>query len=157
MWHCNLFFSGANDIWFSFRGTIYQNNSLLTLEDIGEWNDALLCMTDLTACCQPPYASGNRTALGNWYLPNGTRVPSQTNTTEWDFFRTRDHSMILLHRRRGGKNGIYRCVIPDEMNVNQTAYIGLYSNNTGEMFVGHAQRVVQCCLQMSSGCLSLSL
>ena len=57
--------------------------------------------------------------------------------------------MILLHRRRGGKNGIYRCVIPDEMDVIQTAYIGLYSNNTGEMFVGHAQRVVQCCLQMS--------
>ena len=58
---------------------------------------------------------------------------------EWNFYRTRGSSVVLLHRRRGGEEGIYRCVIPDEMDVVQTAYIGLYSNNTGEMFVGHAQ------------------
>ena len=29
-------------------------------------------------------------------------------------------------------DGIYRCEIPDAMNVIQTLYIGLYTNTTGE-------------------------
>ena len=29
-------------------------------------------------------------------------------------------------------DGVYRCEIPDAMNVNQTLYIGVYTNNTGE-------------------------
>ena len=40
--------------------------------------------------------------------------------------------MVLLHRRRGGENGIYRCVVPDAMNVIQTIYIGVYTGNSGE-------------------------
>ena len=42
----------------------------MTLEDIGKGADtALLCVTNLTACCQ-------REVLGKWLFPNGTRVPS---------------------------------------------------------------------------------
>ena len=40
--------------------------------------------------------------------------------------------MVRLQRRRGGVNGIYRCEIPDAMNVNQSLYIGVYTNSTGE-------------------------
>ena len=109
---------------FWFRGTTYQNNSLVTLEDIGEWRDALLCVTDQTACCRPPYSGS---ALGNWFFPNGTRVPS-TGT----FDRTRDQSVILLHRRRGGMTGIYSCVVPDAAGVLQTITIGVYLADTGE-------------------------
>ena len=29
-------------------------------------------------------------------------------------------------------NGIYHCKIPDAMNVNQSLYIGVYTNSTGE-------------------------
>ena len=117
---------GAVSFWF--RGTTYQNNSIVTLEDIGEWDDALLCVTDLTACCRPPYTMS---ALGNWFFPNGTRVPASGNN--WDIYRTRGASEILLHRRRsGGVTGIYSCDLPDAMNVHQTIYIGVYSANTGE-------------------------
>ena len=35
-----------------------------------------------------------------------------------------------MHRRRGGEDGIYRCEIPDSVNVVQTIYIGLYTTNT---------------------------
>ena len=123
--------SSFPDVWFSLNGTTYQNNSLVTLEDIGENNTALLCITNLTACCQHPYTGDNGSAIGNWFFPNGSRVPSGTN--EWDFYRSRKQSVVLLHRRRGGVEGIYCCEIPDSMNVIQNIYIGVYNTSTGEI------------------------
>ena len=99
----------------------------MTLEDIGEGDGALLCVTDLTACCRPPYLS---LRVGNWFFPNGTRVPS--SGSQWDFYRTTGQSVLLLQRRRGGVTGIYSCVIPDAMNASQTIYIGVYTASTGE-------------------------
>ena len=99
----------------------------MTLEDIGKGADtALLCVTNCTACCK-------HEALGKWLFPNGTRVPNEyVNNSKWDFFRDRGQMMVLLHRRRGGMDGIYRCEIPDSMYVTQTMYIGVYTANTGE-------------------------
>ena len=125
-------FPGAGDVWFSLRNTTYQNNSIVTLEDIGEGDDALLCITNLTACCRPPYTS-ERDALGNWFFPNGTRVPS--SGSQWDFHRTRGQMVVLLHRRRGGVEGIYRCEIPDTFGFTQTLYIGVYSASSGEWLI----------------------
>ena len=126
LWH---FLTGtAEGVRFFLRGITYQNNGLVALEDIGEWSNALLCVTDKTACCQHPY-----TAQGNWFFPNGTRVPSVVvNNTWWDFYRIRDQMIVFMNRRRGGVNGIYRCEIPDAMNFTQAVYIGVYTANTGE-------------------------
>ena len=93
----------------------------MTLEDIGEGNDALLCMTNLTGFCG---RSENRSVLGDWYFPNGTVVPSSGE--QWNFYRTRDQMVVRLNRRRGGVEGIYCCEIPDSMNVTQTVHIGVY-------------------------------
>ena len=112
---------------FVLNGTTYQNNSNVTLENIGDGDGALLCLTDLTVCCQSSYVSS---PLGNWFFPNETRVPS--SGAQWDFHRTRGQSVVFLRRRRGGVNGIYSCVIPVAMNVTQTIYIGVYSASTGE-------------------------
>ena len=101
----------------------------MTLEDIGDGDNALRCVTDQTACCRPPYTDSiGLTAKGYWWFPNGTRVPS--SGVRWDFHRTRGQSAILLHRRRGGEEGIYSCVIPDAMNVYQTIHIGVYSTTS---------------------------
>ena len=119
---------------FSLRGTTYQNNSLVSLEDIGEGYGALLCMTDQPACCRPSYIDSVwLTAFGNWFFPNGTRVPSSGNN--WDMHRTRGHMVLPLHRRKGGTEGIYHCVILDAMNVSQTIYIGVYPAETGEWYM----------------------
>ena len=109
-------------VWFSLNGKTYQNNSCVALEDIGEGDDALLCMTNLTVCCRSP-------SLGNWFFPNGTRVVRTR-----DVYRTRGQSVVRLNRIRGGVAGIYRCEIPDAINVTQTIYIRLYTTNasTGE-------------------------
>ena len=110
---------------FILRGTTYQNNSIVTLEDIGEGDDVLRCLTDLTACCRSPYTDSiGPSAVGNWFFPNGSRVPSIE--ARWDFHRTRGQSAVFLHRRQGGEEGIYSCVIPNATGVDQTIYIGVY-------------------------------
>jgi len=115
---------------FSLRGITYQNNSLVTLEDIGEWDYALLCVTDQPVCCRPPYTGEIRSFLGNWFFPNETTLPS--SWPQWDLYRDRGQMLVNMHRRRGGVSGIYHCVIPDSMNLTRTVYIGVYTANTGE-------------------------
>ena len=122
-------FLSAGDVWFSLNGTTYQNNSNVILEDIGDGDDSLLCVTNQTACCRPPYSG----AFGNWFFPNGTRFPS--SGLQWDFHRTRGQMVVHMNRRRGGVEGIYRCEILDAMNVTQTIYIGVYSASSGEWYM----------------------
>ena len=64
------------------------------LEDIGVGDNALLCLTELTACCEPPYTGA---AMGNWYFSNGTRVPSEDSM--WDFMADcfcNNHSAVCI-------------------------------------------------------------
>ena len=103
----------------------------MILEDIGEGPDALDCITHQTACCRRS-DTGNGSVLGNWFFPNGTRVPSSGH--QWDFHRTRGQMMVRMLRRRGGPEGIYRCMIPDTFGFIQTLYIGVYSASTGEWY-----------------------
>ena len=119
--------SNAGHVKFSLRCLAHQNNSLVTLEDIGDSDNALLCMTDRSACCRHP-------AIGNWFFPSGVRVPGNGDSSG-DLWRTRGHMVVQLNRIGGGKNGIYRCEIPDAMNVTQTLYIGVYRASTGEWYV----------------------
>ena len=104
----------------------------MILEDIGKGDDALLCITNYTACCQP---NGEMVSDSeNWYFPNGTRV-NYMSGGELEFYSSRGQSVVRLNRRRGGVEGIYRCVIPDTMNVTHTIYIGVYSASTCEWYV----------------------
>ena len=100
----------------------------MTLEDIGQGDDALDCRTNQSACCKRPY-TGNGSSSGNWFFPNGTKVPGSGKM--WNFYRDRGQMVVFLNRRRGGVEGIYRCEIPDLMNVTQTIYIGVYTTSAG--------------------------
>ena len=106
----------------------------MTLEDIGEGDNALLCMT---TCCQASY-TGTGSALGNWYFPNGTtisrKIVNVTSEEQGDIYSTRDQSVVRLNRKRDGEEGIYRCEIPNSTNVTQTIilYIGVYRARSGE-------------------------
>ena len=98
----------------------------MTLEDIGEGGDALLCKTN---------QSGTGSALGEWYHPNGTRISTEivneTSQEKRDIYYTRNQSVVRLNRKRGGLEGIYRCEIPDSLNVTLTIYIGVYTSSSG--------------------------
>ena len=126
-----LFPFDVDDVGFSLNGATYQNNSLVTLEDIGENDTALFWMTNFTACCRRPYTGISRSSIGNWLFPNGSRVPSQAQW--WDFHRGRGQMVVQLYRTRGGEDGIYHCKIPDAMNVTQTIYIGVYTASSGKV------------------------
>ena len=125
----NTHTSSFPDVWFSLTNTTYQNNSIVTLESIGDDDTPLLCMTNLIACCRPPY-TGENGALGNWFFPTGIRVPS--SGAMWDFYRGRGKMAVQLHHKGGGEDGIYRCEIPDAMNVLRTIYIGVYTASSGK-------------------------
>ena len=119
------------EVGFTFKGATLSNNSLVTLDDIGEGDDALRCMTDNISCCRPPFTQNlSQSALGNWFFPNGTRVPSSGN-----IHRTRDDMVVLLHKRRGEVDGVYYCVVPDKEGIEQTTYIGVYTAGTGEWYM----------------------
>ena len=126
-------FPGTGDVWVTLRNTTYMNNSNVILEDIGEYDEALLCRTNQTACCQTPYTGVNGSAFGSWFFPNETRVPSEG--VPWGFYRTRGQMVVHLNRREGGEEGIYRCEIPDTLGLIQTIYIGVYSLSTGEWYI----------------------
>ena len=103
----------------------------MTLEDIGEGVTALLCVTNLTACCHHPYTGGYWSVIGNWYFPNKTRVPTKSIGSH--IYRSRGHMVVRLNCRRGGEEaGIYWCEVPDSMNVMQIIYVGVYTANIGE-------------------------
>ena len=112
----------------------------MSLEDIGEGDGTLLCITNLTTCCRPPHTDEMGGIIGNWFFPNGTRVPNSGKN--WDFHRTRGQMVIHMHRRRGGVDGIFRCVIPDAENITQSIYIGVYSASTGEWYIYTLQPVL---------------
>ena len=144
--YVHVFFlpTGAG-VWLSLRGVTYQNNSLVTLEDIGEGDDALLCVTDNTACCARAQSPG-AVNLGDWYYPNETGVANSVVATPnilWEFYRNRGPSVVRMNRRRGGMNGIYHCEIPDTTGVNHTIYIGVYTVSTGEWCM-HSHILFKC-------------
>ena len=111
------------------NGVTIPNHGFAVLDNIGEGDESLHCLTDLPACCRRPYTGPMRSALGNWFFPNGTRVVSSGN--RWDFHRTRGQMVVFLHRRRGGATGIYRCNVPDQNGEQLNLYVGVYTANTG--------------------------
>ena len=113
------------------NGAIIPNHGFVLLDNVGEYRESLLCLTDLPACCQRPHSTA---ALGDWFYPNATAVPNMVINAQglhWDFYRTRGQMMVFMHRRRGGVIGIYRCDIPDQNEDPHRLYVGVYTANTG--------------------------
>ena len=113
------------------NGAIIPNHGFVLLDNIGESDKSLICLTDLPTCCRLPYTDPHpmMSASGNWYFPNGTRVPSSGK--QWDFHRTRGQMAVRLHRRRGGATGIYCCGIPGQTKLHNLC-VGVYTPGSGK-------------------------
>ena len=117
-----------SDVGLLFRGNIVQNNSVVTIEEIGENENALICRTTLRPCCN---TLPNR--YGEWYYPNGTIVP--TSGAGYDYYRSRgDDGTVRLNRRNSAASpsAVFYCQLPDSNGNTQTLYVGLYL----DLFVG---------------------
>ena len=89
--------------------TVYTtNNTVLMLDSIGdEDEEALICRTDLNRCCKGPQA------VGEWFYPNGTRVPKDNGG--YSFYRNRGaEGQVYLRRRHNVLSplGTYCCEVP---------------------------------------------
>ena len=112
----------------TFLGTTLANHSFVNLSLVGnpESDNTVQCYTDLATCCsgsQGPHR-------GDWYFPNGTRLPFSG-----DVYEGRGAQIVDLRRTSQGESGIYRCDIPTnavhdntDMSVRDTVYVGLYIN-----------------------------
>jgi len=93
------------ELHFRFSGEILRNNSVLVLEDIGENDGGLLCVSD-----------NNEYSL----------VP--VNRIGHDLWRNRGSTFIRLNRRITASlpaYGSYKCEVPYGQNTQRSIYISL--------------------------------
>ena len=109
---------------FVLNGYIYSNNSIVIVDDIAEYDGALLCYTNSVVCC-----SSSR--QGEWYFPSG--APVGTSGDRGGFYRNRGPSVVRLNRRNNAMmpTGVFSCEIPDASGTNQSIYIGIYPRGEG--------------------------
>ena len=113
------------------------NNSYMTFSNLGPPDSVtdLRCYTDLTTCCNSMDGSDR----GDWYYPNGTRLPFSSNTI---FFLRRTQRVSLGRREMStagvAAEGIYRCSIEtnavrsddiNDLTTRELVYVGLYTGN----------------------------
>ena len=125
-----IILAGVRLLW---QGVQYPNNSLLNIEFIGEGERALACQTDKRPCCGTlPYR------FGEWYYPNGSRVPIE-GEGRFLYRNRNDEGLVLLHQRyysvTTNYTGLYCCVLPDAIDtMPHTLCIGLLPRNN--LYVG---------------------
>ena len=110
-----FFFIGVQ---LTLKGTIYRNNSFFFLNELGriESDDALQCITDKVGCCK---YSPNR--FGEWYFPDGSRIPIEGDSRE--FYRNRGYDGTVNLNYRAPllpPTGHYCCRVPNAADVSQT-------------------------------------
>ena len=107
--------------YLTFKGNNIRNHSYVDLNTVGTDNtDAVQCHTDLLTCC----SGGQGPDRGDWYLPNGNRLPFSGDVYE----ARNDRVVRLFYTSNGGTSGIYHCDIPITGGVRKSAYVGLYTS-----------------------------
>ncbi len=113
------------DVGFLFRDSHHGNKSLVSLDEIGEGADALICLTNSLSCCEE---RDNETTDGMWYFPD------LNHGSGHDVYITRGPGVVRLHRKRNSmlQAGLFHCEIPDARGMDQRIYIGVYPDTEGE-------------------------
>ena len=121
---CTYIFTAG--VHLSLRNKLIPNNSYVVMDDIGSTDDtALLCHTNQLS---------RRLSEGDWFAPSGTKVGNYTDSMPRDvprFGKTRGPHVVRLKRSSDGTppEGVYKCVVRDTTDINQTVYVGIYSLN----------------------------
>ena len=111
---CFIFVAGLT---IELNGVSYVNNSEISITEVGEGDNAMLCRTDLTNCCDRDQ--------GEWIYPNNTIV--KINNVGYGFYRNRGAMLIRLHKRNGVTRppGLYCCALATENDPDATICINL--------------------------------
>ena len=110
-----------------------RNNTLFTVDDIGEVEGALVCSTDKKDCCD------NESDIhGNWFLPNGSKVLATNNTHFEAAYVTWGNQTVGLNHVNNSNSlellprGVYHCEMMDKNNTTHHLYVGIYHENEGK-------------------------
>ena len=126
--HCQQTFP-----YVSFMNETLADHSYVDITTVGsndEYN-SVVCHTDLSTCCSNAHH-------GDWYFPNGTRLPfwhPGVPITE-----ARGPQRVAISRTTAtGPTGIYRCDIAVHNDTDrftrETVYVGLYDSDAGNCIV----------------------
>ena len=100
------------------------NNSLLTVDDIGEAERALYCTSDRKFCClNDSYADRDY-----WFLPNGSQVESLPTNDSGTLVVSLGYQMVGLNCVNYSSSdeipaGVYHCEMMDKNNITHYLYI----------------------------------
>ena len=100
----------------------------MTLADIGEAVNGLICLTNNTNCC---LRENNHS---DWFQPDGTKL--QADGMIYNIIE-RGPSVVRLNRRNNVSlpTGLFRCSIFDANNTRQDIYVGVYGSEKGAVIV----------------------
>ena len=109
------------------HGQTYLNNSIVAINDIGEGDSALLCVTDKHDCCKPP----NGLLQGEFYFPNNSMVRNEASGDP--LYINRGPQVVRFNKRSNAHPpaGIYRCDVPESTGLT----ISIYINITGIIII----------------------
>lgn len=110
------------------HGRLLSNHSYISLEELGQGHfDSLICLTDKDIF-------NIRPRQGEWYFPNGTRVPIENGG--WIFYRNRDLKMVRLHQKYAtdSVSGMFRCEVNGSLNISYVLYAGIFPDNQGNSY-----------------------
>ena len=99
----------------------------MDVDDIGEDESALMCLTNKTNCCR-----NSPDRAGEWYFPNGSIVQQfvqnyyHSGLSEF-FYRNRGESVVRLNRYGNNplERGHFFCELPDANDVNKTLHVNI--------------------------------
>ena len=105
------------------RTNVTSNNTLITVDNI---RVTLFCSTDREDCCNDEFS-----IAGNWFLLNGSKVPSTMNTQALHI--TLGNQTVGLNIKNSPElpTRIYHCEMMDRKNVTHYLYAGIYLEKEG--------------------------
>jgi len=111
-----------------FRGKYLPNHTYVDFNPVSVFaKTTIQCHTDLTTCC----SSSEGPDRGDWYFPNGTRLPLPPTDGRGIIYLVRSNMVVQVRRLRYSAkvSGIYRCDIETNTTRNdhrESVYAGLY-------------------------------
>ncbi len=96
------------------RGETFANASSVSLESIGERDEALIFRTEIKDCCRSQ-------AIGQCYDPNGVELASKFVGNN-ELYRNRESQMVRLNKNadfdgQAAITGMYCCTIPNNNGI----------------------------------------
>ena len=121
---------------FGLMGPALADHSYVDLSTVGselDSSDSVVCHTDLGTCC----TGSQGIHRGDWYFPDGTRLPFSGPNVPIALGRTAQIAIIRRTNDATGPTGIYRCRIATNAvhddTEGETVYVGLYPADGGKL------------------------